>query len=401
MALTNTTQSYGTVTKTFHWLTALLIIAVIASGVTAHNLPLDDPESLALKIRLYSIHKTLGLVIFFTAIARIIWAFSQPKPGAIDTSHKAQHFMAQLCHWTLYASLVLVPMTGWMTHAATEGFAPIPWPFGQDLPFIPNDPALAEQLATFHLFFERVMVASILLHVAGALKHHVWDKDATLTRMWFGRPKLPKVAPTPHAALPALAATAIFAAVGTAAALQPSKTMDVPALEAVASDWRILEGSIEISVIQFGTEVTGAFADWTAAISFDPDAAGEIKGRADVTIAIGSLTLGNVTPDALSADFFDAETFPTASVQGDIIAAGAGYILDGTIEIKGAQMPLELPFDLALDGQTAQATGALTLQRLDFNIGASMPGDDTVGFGVGVTIDLTATNAPDATPETS
>ncbi|MEO0485992.1 MAG: cytochrome b/b6 domain-containing protein [Pseudomonadota bacterium] len=396
MALTNSASSYGTVTKTFHWLIALLSVGVIATGVTAHNLPIDDPDLLARKIWLYSIHKTLGLTIFFVALLRIAWAISQPKPGMIGGHTGVQPFLAEVVHWVLYASLVLVPLTGWMTHAATEGFAPIKWPFSQDLFFVPNDPVLAERLAGAHMLFERVMVASLFLHIGGALKHHIWDKDATLVRMWFGSRDLPQVPKATHAALPAVAAAVIFGAVGTAAALQPVKGgMDSPALEAVASDWRVTEGTIAIEVVQFGAATAGEFADWTASITFDPDAAGDVKGNAEVTIAIGSLTLGNVTSDALSADFFDAATHPTAVVTGDIVAAGDAYELQGTIDIKGTQAPLVLPFDLALDGDTARATGAVTLERLTFNIGESMPGDDTVGFGVDVTINLTATTAPE------
>ncbi|MEM6897197.1 MAG: cytochrome b/b6 domain-containing protein [Pseudomonadota bacterium] len=405
MSLTNTATSYGTVTKTFHWLIALLIVGVISTGTIAHNLSTADPNSLAWKIQLYSIHKTLGLAIFFTALLRIAWAISQPKPGMIGGDKKLQSFMAELCHWTLYASLVLVPLTGWMTHAATEGFAPIKWPFGQELPFIPNDPVLAERFATAHLFFERVMVASIFLHMAGALKHHFWDKDATLVRMWFGRPrlKLPKVSPTPHAVTPAVTAIIIFAAVGTAAAFQPLRDggLDTASLEEVSSEWRVLEGSIQIEVIQFGSQVTGEFEEWTAAISFDPNADGDVKGAADVTIAIGSLTLGNVTGEALAPDFFNAGGFPTATVTGDIVATGEAYELQGDVTIKGATVPLTLPFDLALEGDTAQATGAVTLNRTDFNVGESMPDESTVGFGVNVTIDLTATTAPEVEAGTS
>ena len=302
--------------------------------------------------------------------------------------------MAEAVHWVLYASLVLVPLTGWMTHAATEGFAPIKWPLGQDLPFVPNDPILAERFALAHKFFKFTMLGGLFLHIAGALKHHVWDKDATLRRMWFGRADLPKVAPTPHSALPAVAAFGVFIAVGAAAAVQPvGHADDAAALEAVASDWRVLEGTVEITVDQFGTAVTGAFDDWTAAITFDPDAPGDVKGTADVTIAIGSLNLGNVTRDALSPDFLSVDAFPTATIAGDIVAVAEAYELRGTITIKGTQAALTLPFDLALSDGFADVTGGVTLERQAFNVGESMPDENTVAFGVEVAIALRATNA--------
>ncbi|MEL6548801.1 MAG: cytochrome b/b6 domain-containing protein [Pseudomonadota bacterium] len=399
--LTNTDTRYGLVTKTVHWLTALLIVGVIATGSIAYDLSISDPVALDWKIRLYAVHKAIGLTIFFVALFRIAWAISQPKPGMIGGEKKTQSFMAQLAHWTLYASLVLVPLTGWMTHAATEGFAPIPWPFGQNLFFIPEDPELANTLAGAHLLFQRLMVIAILLHIAGALKHHFIDKDATLRRMWFGRPNLPRVSPTPHTALPAVTAVAIFAAVGTAAALVPVKGgVDTVALEEVASDWRVLDGEIEIEVTQLGTPVTGTFADWTAAIAFDPEAEGDMKGNAEVTVSIGSLTLGSVTSQAMGADFFNVEAFPTATVTGDIVALGDGYELQGTIRIKDTEAPLSLPFDLSLEGDTARATGSITLDRMTFAIGTGTD-EGSLGLGVDVRIGLTATNAADDDAGTS
>ncbi|MEL7299413.1 MAG: cytochrome b/b6 domain-containing protein [Pseudomonadota bacterium] len=399
--LTNTDTRYGLVTKTVHWLTALLIVGVIATGSIAYDLSISDPVALDWKIRLYAVHKAIGLTIFFVALFRIAWAMSQPKPGMIGGEKKAQSFMAQLAHWTLYASLVLVPLTGWMTHAATEGFAPIPWPFGQNLFFIPEDPELANTLAGAHLLFQRLMVIAILLHIAGALKHHFIDKDATLRRMWFGRPHLPRVSPTPHTALPAVTAAAIFAAVGTAAALVPVKGgVDAVALEEVASDWRVLDGEIEIEVTQLGTPVTGTFADWTAAIAFDPEAEGDVKGNAEVTVSIGSLTLGSVTSQAMGADFFNVEAFPTATVSGDIVAVGDGYELQGTIRIKETEAPLSLPFDLLLEGDTAEASGSVTLDRMTFAIGTGTD-EGSLGLGVDVRIGLTATNAADDDAGTS
>lgn len=403
MTLRNTANSYGLVTKTFHWLTAFLIIGVAVGAMAADNLATTDPDSLALKIRLYSLHKTFGLAIFFTALLRILWAASQPKPGMIGGSGGVQGFLAELAHWALYASLLLVPLTGWMTHAATEGFAPIKWPFGQELPFIPNDPVLAEHFATAHDFFKTAMLAILGLHVAGALKHHLIDRDATLQRMWFGRVAAPGVgvAPSRHALAPAICAGVLCVAVGVAAALQPVEHggATTQKLEQAASEWRVLDGALRITVNQFGTDVTGEFADWTAAIRFDPQASGAVKGAVEARIAIGSLTLGGITAEALAPDGLDADAFPVATVTGDILSVGDSYELRGVVAVKGREAPLVLPFDLTLKGDVAEASGAVTLQRLDFNVGESMQDDGSIGFSVAVALDLRATTAPESPTE--
>ena len=50
--------------------------------------------------------------------------------------------------------------------------APILWPFGQNLPFVPKSPALAETSAGLHFVLMLVLVGALVLHIVGALKHH-------------------------------------------------------------------------------------------------------------------------------------------------------------------------------------------------------------------------------------
>ncbi len=81
MTLTNSTDRFGTITKTFHWLTALLILSAFGVGLYAENLPYDSGEALAAKAAVFSAHKTIGVTAFFVALCRILWAFAQPKPN--------------------------------------------------------------------------------------------------------------------------------------------------------------------------------------------------------------------------------------------------------------------------------------------------------------------------------
>ena len=69
--LSNTATRYGTVAKSLHWLTALLILALIPIGIVANGLPHDTSAELAAKARLFSIHKTLGVTLFSVALLRI------------------------------------------------------------------------------------------------------------------------------------------------------------------------------------------------------------------------------------------------------------------------------------------------------------------------------------------
>lgn len=398
MAASNTTSNYGTVTKTFHWLTALLILTAIGLGAVANRLPYDTSDQLTFKAQLFSYHKTLGVMIFCVALARILWAVSQTKPGPLHADRKIETKLAELVHWLLYISLIAVPLTGWIHHAATSGFAPILLPIGQELPLVPKSESVSELFAGLHWLWSKIMVGAILLHIAGALKHQIIDKDATLRRMWFGNGDLPQVAGHHGNLSAAVSAVAIYVAatgVGAATGLFDHATaVDAVALEDVSSDWTVTQGELGITVTQFGSPVSGAFSDWTAAISFDPDAQ-EILGEVTTTIAIGSLALGSVTDQAMGTDFFDASSFPTATFVANINAAETGYLASGTLTIKEITMPVTLPFTLTIDGETAEMQGTAALDRRDFQIGQTMPDESNLGFGVDVSIALTATKAAD------
>lgn len=396
MPAANTASRYGTVTKVFHWLTALFILTVIPLGAIANRLPYETDAQLALKAQLFSLHKTLGVVIFLVALARILWAITQTKPGGLHPERKVETTLAELVHWLLYISLVTVPMTGWIHHAATTGFAPILLPIGQDLPFISKNEATSELFATLHWIWSKIMVGAILLHIAGALKHHIIDKDSTLRRMWFGQAASPDTPAHVGASTAPLAAVVIYAAAtgaGVAAGLFSHDTKPAgPALEQVASDWVVNDGSIGITVVQLGGDVAGEFTDWTAAIRFDPEG-NSVLGDVTTTIAINSLTLGSVGDQAMGADFFDAATHPTAIFAGDITDNETGYIADGNLTIKGNTVPVTLPFELTIVDGVATMSGAIALDRRDFNVGESMADESSLGFAVEVAIVLTATRS--------
>ncbi len=393
MPATNSQTTYGTVTKIFHWLTALLILTVIPLGAIANRLPYETNEQLALKAQLFSFHKTLGVIIFVVALGRILWALTQTKPGGLHPDRKGETMLAELVHWLLYLSLVAVPLTGWIQHAATSGFAPLLLPIGQDLPLVPKSESVSELFASLHWIWSKIMVAAVLLHIAGALKHQIVDKDATLRRMWFGQSEPPAVQAHAGSLFAPITAIVIFGLATGAGAAAGLFTHDEgssgPELAEVASEWTVTDGTLAITVTQLGSAVQGSFGDWTAAISFDPDGTG-VLGDVTTTVAITSLTLGSVTNQAMGADFFNAETFPTATFQADITAAETGYVADGTLTIKDNTIPVALPFTLDIADDTATMTGQLALDRRDFGIGQSMNDETNLGFPVMVDINLTA-----------
>ena len=150
------------------------------------------------------------------------------------------------------------------------------------------------------------------------------------------------------------------------------------------------DGSLSITISQLGSPVSGEFADWTAAIAFEDPAEPGLAGSVDVTIAIGSLSLGTVTDQAMGADFFDSAQFPTAQFKADLFKTDAGYEARGPLTIRDKSIDVVLPFTLELADDAATMSGNLELNRMDFDVGTSQPTEDSLGFTVIVAVELTA-----------
>lgn len=404
MPLNNSASTYGSVTKTFHWLTALLILTNIPIGLIAsdlaHEVQIAPTETLVNRTTfLFSLHKTIGVAMFFVALARIAWAISQPKPGLLNGDKWAEAWAAETVHWLLYGSLVMVPLSGWVHHAATSGFAPIWWPFGQNLPLVPKSEPLSALAGTLHYILQWVLIGAIGAHVAGALKHHLLDGDATLRRMLPGHTPGQPTARQPGHVLPFVTALAVWlAALGGAGMIGlfgAGTGAQTTGLAQVESDWTVADGSLQITVEQMGSSVQGNFTDWTADISYDEvaDATGK-HGNVTVTIAIESLSLGSVTKQAMGPDYFNVSTFPTAEFSADLLQTDQGHVARGTLTIRDQSVPIEMPFDLVIDGDIATVSGALSVDRREFNVGTGMTDPNSLGFAVDIKVDLTASRAP-------
>ena len=390
MAARNTPHSYGSVARGLHWLTAGLILVSWPLGQWAMGLPHDTGAALAFKAQVFSIHKTLGIAAFAVGVLRILWALSQPHPAPVKADRRAEVWLAGLVHWALYAALVLVPLSGWIHHAATTGFAPILWPLGQGLPLVPKSAAVAAAAGTAHAIFTKVLLVTVILHVAGALKHALLDRDGTLMRMVAGRPAGSGGAKPQGAALAGFAVWVVAAGVAWAvvAPQPPEGPAPAPAVQAQAGNWAVQQGTLGLSVRQMGSAVQGSFAGWTAEITFDP--AATTGNRVAVTVDLASLTLGSVSAQATGPDFLNAAARPQARFTADIRPDGTGWIADGTLSLNGADVPLALPFTLDIAGTTATMAGTATLDRRDFGIGAKYPDEKTVGFAVDIAVALTA-----------
>lgn len=183
----------------------------------------------------------------------------------------------------------------------------------------------------------------------------------------------------------------LAAACGETAA--PAKAADAAP---TSSRWTVDYGASRLGfrALQTGTEFEGHFEDYDAEIIFDPEDLSTTS--IDVTISMTSARTGDRQRDIAlpGKDWFDAKKHPTASfISEDVEQTAPGeYVAHGALTIRAVTKQVELPFMLEIDGDSAHATGGLTLIRTDFGVGqVEFESDEWVGFEVEVSVDITAT----------
>lgn len=141
----------------------------------------DMPLSLA-KMKTYALHKSLGVTVLAIFLVRFIWRrWGEITPTPLPAPVLAQ-WLARAVHALLYLAMVAVPLSGWWYNSAA-GF-PLQI-FGLfNLPhLVAADPQIKPIAHAAHMVAIWSMLGLVGLHVAGALRHHFIDRDATLTRM--------------------------------------------------------------------------------------------------------------------------------------------------------------------------------------------------------------------------
>ncbi len=403
-------QGYGAAIRTLHWLTAIMVGCNIALGLYAGGLPTGNDAEVARAALAYSAHKTIGVSLLGLTLLRIGVALSGPRPAPLHPERRIETLAAATVHWALYGALLVMPAAGWIAHAANTGFAPILWPFGQSLPLVTKSESLVHAFDAVHRAGAWTLYGALALHVAGALKHALIDRDATLARMTRPiRNAAPAAPPSPNpVAAPALIAALLWAGViatGLSLGLREVAAPGASVSAATGGNWAVTDGSLTFSVRQLGSPVEGRLSGWSAAIAFDE---GTGTGNARVTIPLApqpdgaaerGLRLGAVTAQALGPEFFDAAAHPEAVFAADIApatdpadtAGGATHLATGSLSLRGTSVPVTLPFALTINGAEATMSGAVTLDRRDFGMGPGYPDETSVGFAVTVTVALTAT----------
>ncbi|MGB7655287.1 MAG: cytochrome b [Novosphingobium sp.] len=180
MDSTNTSAArYSRGAIVLHWLIAVLIVLNIAAAFVSEEMSKDDRATVMAN------HKAIGIIVLLLTVLRIVWRLMHRPPPLLESLKAWEAALSRVVHAGFYFLMLAIPLTGWAMSSAFSkgagvslfGLVTVPaLPVGYDKP-------TAGLFAELHELLAFGMIALIVLHVAGALKHQLIDKDDTLRRM--------------------------------------------------------------------------------------------------------------------------------------------------------------------------------------------------------------------------
>jgi cytochrome b561 len=174
--LRNSDSRYGLVSIVLHWTAALAILAMLATAVGIMTAPDEEAEGARIQLHVWT-----GTSLYLVIAARIAWSWIERKPVVLSAS-PAERSLARVVHAALLVLIALQLVTGplgvwsggWPV-AAFDLFE-IPSPFA-------GPQSWHDAIGEVHELTGFAIAVLVGLHLAGALKHALIDRDDTLRRM--------------------------------------------------------------------------------------------------------------------------------------------------------------------------------------------------------------------------
>lgn len=179
---------YTRLAMVLHWLVALLIVLNVALIWSVNYLPEGWVRPAV------DTHKSTGVTILGLAVMRVLWRFANPPPALPASYSRWERISAHAVHVALLLLLFGLPLSGWTQDSAWKNAAafPMQWFYAFPWPrigFVMNlEPGVREVVYAIagrtHVLLSYALYVLFLLHVGGALKHQLIDRQPELQRMW-------------------------------------------------------------------------------------------------------------------------------------------------------------------------------------------------------------------------
>jgi cytochrome b561 len=170
-------KDYTVLQKVVHWVMGFFIMLDL-NIAQKFGRPMELEDRLDSRID----HSTLGTIILFLLLLRVILRIKIGAPRLPQSMTAAQVKMAKLAHIAMYSCIFALVFTGLITAAnATDQIVIFG---GINISFL-NNMSEAQFLFVrqFHNAVTWIMILLIVIHTLAALVHHFWMKDDILRNM--------------------------------------------------------------------------------------------------------------------------------------------------------------------------------------------------------------------------
>lgn len=171
-------KQYSYRSRVMHLILALIVLGLMGVGMS-FNFISKEWENTA-----YMLHKSFGVIVLFLMFFRIFFILNDGRPALPKTVARWQKILARTIQGMLYILLFLMPLSGWLM-ASYSGYG-VPFFNLTDLsiPGIVPDKQMTSLYVKLHYYFAWLIGGCLMLHIAGALKHWLYDKDGVFQSMW-------------------------------------------------------------------------------------------------------------------------------------------------------------------------------------------------------------------------
>lgn len=180
MQWTNSKNGYGWLSIALHWLAAVAVIAMLITGFQAGFA--GDAGDRAARSALMGLHISIGASVALILLARVVSSYAQQRPTAPEQAPFLK-FLSSATHQVLLLAILIQVISGplavWSGGRAINVFDL----FAIPSPFAERNQSVHEFAELIHAIGRWALVGAISLHVLGALKHVIIDRDGVLKRM--------------------------------------------------------------------------------------------------------------------------------------------------------------------------------------------------------------------------
>jgi cytochrome b561 len=192
MATRSTADTWGSVTRNLHWISAIVVLGLLGHGWWMTHMAVRE-----VRLWHYGLHGLIAVYFGLLLALRIVWRLGETTPHQPADTPAWQKFAAHGAHIALYALLIGMTVTGYLLWSSFPArFDPVRGvPFDYTLFGLFKLPAvhavadrgISKYWENLHELMSHALQVLVLVHVVAALWHQFVKRDTILARMTHGR----------------------------------------------------------------------------------------------------------------------------------------------------------------------------------------------------------------------